>query len=146
MMCPLYHLPEPLAPLKELAYNLWWCWNPEAIALWRRLDPIQWEATYHNPVKMLGSISQERLEAKAHDEAFIANLTRVYEHFKAYMSDKQTWFAKNHGYNDKPVVAYYSAEFGLTESVRLYSGGLGMLAGDHLKSASDLGIPLVGIA
>ena len=138
-------LPAALAPLKELAYNLWWCWNPEAIALWRRLDPVQWEATYHNPVKMLGSISQERLEAKSRDEAFLANLTRVYEHFNAYMNDQQTWFAKNHGFNDKPVVAYYSAEFGLTESVRLYSGGLGMLAGDHLKSASDLGIPLVGI-
>lgn len=138
-------LPEPLAHLKELAYNIWWCWNPEAIALWRRLDPVQWEETYHNPVKMLGNISQERLEAKAKDEAFLANLERVYESFKQYMDDKQTWFAKNHGYNDKPVVAYYSAEFGLTESVRLYSGGLGMLAGDHLKSASDLGIPLVGI-
>jgi starch phosphorylase len=138
-------LPEALAPLKELANNIWWCWNPEAIALWRRLDPVQWEETYHNPVKMLGNISQERLEAKAHDEAFLANLERVYTSFKQYMSDKQTWFAKNHGYNDKPVVAYYSAEFGLTESVRLYSGGLGMLAGDHLKSASDLGIPLVGI-
>ncbi len=139
-------LPEPLAPLKDLAYNLWWCWNPEAIALWRRLDPVQWEETYHNPVKMLGAISQERLEAKARDEAFLANLQRVYESFQQYMNDHQTWYAKNHGgYNDKPVVAYYSAEFGLTESVRLYSGGLGMLAGDHLKSASDLGIPLVAV-
>lgn len=138
-------LPEPLAPLKELANNLWWCWNPEAIALWRRLDPAKWEETYHNPVKMLGNLSQERLEEKARDEAFLAFLGRVYESFKHYMNDHQTWFAKNHGYNDKPVVAYYSAEFGLTESVRLYSGGLGMLAGDHLKSASDLGIPLVGI-
>ncbi len=138
-------LPEALAPLKELAYNLWWCWNPEAIALWRRLDPIQWEETYHNPVKILGHMDQERLEAKARDEAFLANLARVYESFKAYMADQQTWFDKKHGHSDKPVVAYYSAEFGLTESVRLYSGGLGMLAGDHLKSASDLGIPLVGI-
>ncbi|HNX74982.1 MAG TPA: alpha-glucan family phosphorylase [Candidatus Rifleibacterium sp.] len=139
-------LPEPLAPLKDLAYNLWWCWNPEAIALWRRLDPVQWEATYHNPVKMLGAISQERLEAKARDEAFLANLHRVYESFNQYLNDHQTWYAKNHGgFMDKPVVAYYSAEFGLTESVRLYSGGLGMLAGDHLKSASDLGIPLVAV-
>lgn len=138
-------LPEALASLKELANNLWWCWNPEAIALWRRLDPVQWQESYHNPVKMLGIISQERLEEKAKDEAFLAFLGRVYESFKAYMSEQQTWFAKNHGHKDKPVVAYYSAEFGLTESVRLYSGGLGMLAGDHLKSASDLGIPLIGI-
>ncbi|GAB4274645.1 MAG: glycosyltransferase family 1 protein [Candidatus Rifleibacteriota bacterium] len=138
-------LPEPLAPLKDLSYNLWWCWNPEAIALWRRLDPVQWEETYHNPVKMLGVISQERLEAKAKDEAFLAHLARVNESFQDYMNDKQTWFAKKYGYQEKPAVAYYSAEFGLTESVRLYSGGLGMLAGDHLKSASDLGVPLVGI-
>ena len=136
-------LPEPLAHLKDLAYNLWWCWNPEAIALWRRLDPKQWEETYHNPVKMLGSISQERLEAKAKDEAFLANLQRVYESFTAYMNDTQTWFDVNHGSRAKAEVAYFSAEFGLTESVRLYSGGLGMLAGDHLKSASDLGVPLV---
>lgn len=138
-------LPEPLAPLKELAYNLWWCWNPEAIALWRRLDPIQWEESYHNPVKMLGSISQERLEAKAKDEAFLANLQRVYESFTEYMNSNQTWFDTNHGHRNKTVVAYFSAEFGLTESVRLYSGGLGMLAGDHLKSASDLGVPLAAV-
>ena len=138
-------LPEPLAHLKDLAYNLWWCWNPEAIALWRRLDPKQWEETYHNPVKMLGSISQERLEAKAKDEAFLANLQRVYESFTAYMNDNQTWFDTNHGSRAKAEVAYFSAEFGLTESVRLYSGGLGMLAGDHLKSASDLGVPLVAV-
>lgn len=138
-------LPESLAPLKELAYNLWWCWNPEAIALWRRLDPVQWDETYHNPVKMLGSISQERLEAKAKDEAFLANLQRVYESFTAYMKDSQTWYDTNHGHRAKPAVAYFSAEFGLNESVRLYSGGLGMLAGDHLKSASDLGVPLVAV-
>jgi starch phosphorylase len=138
-------LPEPLSPLKELAHNLWWCWNPEAIGLWRRLDPVQWEETYHNPVKMLGTISQERLEAKAKDEAFLAHLARVNESFQDYMNDEQTWFDKKHGHKDSPIVAYYSAEFGLTESVRLYSGGLGMLAGDHLKSASDLGIPLVAI-
>lgn len=139
-------LPKPLESLKEMAYNLWWCWNPEAIALWRRLDPVEWENTYHNPVKMLGNISQERLESKAKDEAFLANLQRVNESFKQYMNDKQTWFdKKGQECKNRPAVAYFSAEFGLTESVRLYSGGLGMLAGDHLKSASDLGIPLVAV-
>jgi len=138
-------LPESLVPLNELAHNLWWCWNPEAIALWRRLDPIQWEGTYHNPVKMLGTISQDRLEAKSKDEAFLAHLTRVYESFQEYMNNKRTWFDRNHGDRTTPMVAYFSAEFGLTESVRLYSGGLGMLAGDHLKSASDLGIPLIAV-
>ena len=138
-------LPESLLHLKELAYNLWWCWNPEAIALWRRLDPVLWDETYHNPVKILGTISQKRLEEKAKDDAFLANLERVYENFTDYMNEQQTWFDKKHGHRDVPVVAYFSAEFGLTESVRLYSGGLGMLAGDHLKSASDLGIPLVAV-
>lgn len=138
-------LPESLLHLKDLAYNLWWCWNPEAIALWRRLDPVLWDETYHNPVKILGTISQKRLEEKAKDDAFLANLERVYENFTDYMNEEQTWFDKKHGHRDVPVVAYFSAEFGLTESVRLYSGGLGMLAGDHLKSASDLGVPLVAV-
>ena len=138
-------LPESLAQLQELAHNLWWCWNPEAIALWRRLDPIKWEETYHNPVKMLGTISQERLTTKSQDEAFLAHLARVYESFQSYMNNYQTWFDQKHGDRSKPMVAYFSAEFGLTESIRLYSGGLGMLAGDHLKSASDLGIPLIAV-
>ncbi|MFA7146027.1 MAG: DUF3417 domain-containing protein, partial [Candidatus Riflebacteria bacterium] len=138
-------LPESLLHLKDLAYNLWWCWNPEAIALWRRLDPVLWDETYHNPVKILGTISQKRLEEKAKDDAFLANLERVYENFTDYMNEEQTWFDKKHGHRDVPAVAYFSAEFGLTESVRLYSGGLGMLAGDHLKSASDLGVPLVAV-
>ncbi len=94
---------------------------------------------------MLGIIDQQRLEAKSKDEAFLANLQRVYESFKDYMKSEHTWFDKKHGHRDVPIVAYFSAEFGLTESVRLYSGGLGMLAGDHLKSASDLGIPLVAV-
>lgn len=138
-------LPEPLSALKDIAYNLHWCWSPEAIALWRRLDPVEWQASYHNPVKMLGNIAQERLEAKSKDESFLASVARVKETFEAYLKDEQTWFDKKYGKQSEPVVAYFSAEFGLTESVRLYSGGLGMLAGDHLKSASDLGIPLVGI-
>jgi starch phosphorylase len=138
-------LPKSLLPLKELAYNLWWCWNPEAIALWRRLDPTLWEETYHNPVKLLGNIDQSRLDEKSKDDAFLASLDRVYRAFTAYIKEEQTWFDKKHGKRESPIVAYFSAEFGLTESVRLYSGGLGMLAGDHLKSASDLGIPLVGV-
>lgn len=138
-------LPEPLKKLEELAYNLWWCWNPEAIALFRRLDPISWETCYHNPILMLGTISQERLESKAQDDGFLAHLERCYNAFKEYMNDKQTWYAKTYGYSDKPLIAYFSMEFGINECMPLYSGGLGMLAGDHLKSSSDLGIPLVGV-
>ena len=138
-------LPESLTRLFDLAHNIWWCWNHEAISLWRRLDPVNWEATYHNPVKMLGVISQQRLLDKTQDDGFLSHLDRTWEAFQAYMADRQTWYAKTHGYSERPLVAYYSMEFGLHESIRLYSGGLGMLAGDHLKSASDLGIPLVGV-
>ncbi len=138
-------LPESLKPLEAMAYNLWWCWNPEATSLWRRMAPEAWEETYHNPVKMLGSISQELIEERAADPAFMANVNRVYADFQNYMDDDHTWYAKKYGKSEQPAVAYFSAEFGLTESVRLYSGGLGMLAGDHLKSASDLGVPLVAV-
>ncbi len=138
-------LPGPLARLKDLANNLWWCWNPEAIGLFRRLDPDQWEKTYHNPVKMLGTVTQERLQAKAQDDGFLAHLERCWDAFQSYLWDRQTWYAKTYGYSDKPLIAYFSAEFGINESLPLYSGGLGMLAGDHLKSASDLGLPLVGV-
>lgn len=138
-------LPEALTKLKELAFNFWWTWNPEAIDLFRRLDPVVWESTYHSPVKMLGVISQGRLQAKADDDGFLAHLERVYAQFADYKTTQHTWYAKKYGFTEKPVVAYFSAEFGLAESLPVYSGGLGMLAGDHLKSASDLGIPLVGI-
>jgi len=138
-------LPESLSKLKDLAFNVWWCWNPEAVALFRRLDPVEWEASYHNPVKMLGSISQERFESKAQDDGFLAHLERTWNTFQEYMQDKHTWYAKKYGYSDRPILSYFSAEFGLHESLPLYSGGLGMLAGDHLKSASDLGLPLAGV-
>ncbi|MBF0408996.1 MAG: alpha-glucan family phosphorylase [Candidatus Riflebacteria bacterium] len=138
-------LPEKLARLKEIAFNLWWCWNPDALQLFRRLDTVAWENCYHNPVKMLGNIPQEKLEAFSNDEGFLAQLDRVYTAFRHYMNDKQTWYSKKYGFSEKPVIAYFSAEFGIAESVPIYSGGLGMLAGDHLKSASDLGLPLVGI-
>jgi starch phosphorylase len=131
--------------LKELAYNMWWCWNPEAIDLFRRLDPLVWDLTYHNPVKMLGTISQERLASKAEDDGFLAHLERVCVAFDDYINTGHTWFNKKHGPSEKTMVAYFSAEYGWAESLPLYSGGLGMLAGDHIKSASDLGVPLVGV-
>ncbi|MBF0543146.1 MAG: alpha-glucan family phosphorylase [Candidatus Riflebacteria bacterium] len=138
-------LPEKLKRLKDIASNLWWCWNPEALQLFRRLDPLEWEHTYHNPIKMFGNIPQEALEEKARDEGFIAQLNRVWESLNEYTENEQTWFAKKYGRSEKPIIAYFSAEFGIAESIPIYSGGLGMLAGDHLKSASDLGVPLVGV-
>lgn len=140
-------LPEELKNLAELAYNLYGTWDHQVIDIFRRLDADLWEKTYHNPVLMLGTIKQERLLQMSKDESFIAFMDRVYDKFKGHLS-QNTWFQKHYG-NDKEVstacVAYFSAEFGLTESLPIYSGGLGVLAGDHLKAASELGLPLVGV-
>ncbi|MBM4169184.1 MAG: glycosyltransferase family 1 protein [Ignavibacteria bacterium] len=138
-------LPPELERLREIAYNLVWVWDVELIALFMRLDLDLWEETRHNPVRMLGMIKQERLNTLARDDAFLAQLERAWERFKDYVDNAKTWYAKNHSIEASPLVAYCSAEFGLTECIPNYSGGLGVLSGDHLKSASDLGIPLVGV-
>ncbi len=137
-------LPELLEPLRQLAYNLWWTWNPPATDLFRRLDTDLWRRTGHNPVALLWQIDQERLEQVARDDGYIAQLCRVMDNFYVYMNSR-TWFGDQHPRVQQKTVAYFSAEFGLHESMPVYSGGLGVLAGDHLKSASDLGIPLVGV-
>jgi len=133
-------LPEALTRLQELAHNLWWCWNHEAIDLFRRLDHARWEEVEHNPVRLLGVIPQERLETAAADEGFLNQMRRVLESFDGYRERKVA-----PEFETQPIVAYFAAEFGLTECMPLYSGGLAVLAGDHLKSASDLGLPLVGV-
>jgi starch phosphorylase len=137
-------LPDELMPLVELAHNLWWCWHGDALELFRRMDPTGWEACYHNPVAMLGQIPQECLVALAKDDGFIAHLQRVSRDLKAYLT-KPGWWRKTYGDGHAPQVAYFCAEFGLSECVPIYSGGLGVLAGDHLKSASELDLPLVAI-
>ncbi|MBI4605128.1 MAG: alpha-glucan family phosphorylase [Planctomycetes bacterium] len=137
-------VPESLSSLRRLAYNLWWCWNPEAIQLFRRLDPDLWEETYHNPVKMLGLVSQERLYDMASDAGFKAHLNRCVSLLERYLAEDR-WHQRIASPGAKESIAYFSLEFGLTESMPIYSGGLGILAGDHLKSASDLGIPLVAV-
>lgn len=136
-------IPPRLAALERLARNVWWSWNPDAIALFRRLDEDLYSATGHNPVKLIGSIDQGRLDEVAEDTGFLAHMDRVADAFDHYMTSK-TWFAE-HFPDSKTKVAYFSAEFGLHESLPIYSGGLGILAGDHLKSASELGIPLIGV-
>ena len=141
-------LPEPLTRLRELAYNLRWSWDHDTISLFRRLDRDLWEKTEHNPARLLGAVSQERLLSLASDPGFLNQLDDVYTEFRRYMDDGG-WFAREYGAesgNDPSLrIAYFSAEFGITECLPIYSGGLGVLAGDHLKSASDLGLPLVGI-
>ena len=137
-------LPAPIEGLSRLAHNLCWSWSHQTIDLFRRLDNDLWESCGHNPVAMLGRVDQSRLERAAKDDAFLAHLERVTEALDTYLSG-DTWFARQHGKDNVPLVAYFSAEFGLTESLSIFAGGLGILAGDHLKSSSDLGIPLVGV-
>lgn len=138
-------LPPELERLRDVAFNLRWSWNHEAIQLFRRLDDDLWERTGHNPVLMLGSISQTALDSAAADPAFLAHLDRVWRDFEAYLQNESTWFQHEHGNLPSPLVAYFSAEFGITECLSIFAGGLGILAGDHLKSASDLGVNLVAV-
>src|SRR5580700_6952344 len=133
-------LPQPLAPLLELSRNLWWVWDIDATELFRRLDRKLWEDVYHNPVKLLGSIDPKKLANAAADSGYLAHQKRVYDNFRHDM-DRAGWFKTTYPQHDKLQVAYFSAEFGLHESLPIYSGGLGVLAGDHLKSASELCIP-----
>jgi starch phosphorylase len=137
-------IPEPLRPLLELANNLWWVWQPDATELFRRLDRKLWEEVHHNPVKLLGSLPQETLRRFAADEGYLAHMKRVHAQFKQHLSEKG-WFQEHQAGKTTVQVAYFSAEFGLHESLPVYSGGLGVLAGDHLKSASEIGLPLVGV-
>ncbi|MGE5619681.1 MAG: alpha-glucan family phosphorylase [Sphingomonadaceae bacterium] len=138
-------LPPRLERLRELAYNLRWSWDYETLELFRRLDLNVWEASGHNPVRMLGMLRQETLQEAANDDSFLSHLGRVADLFDEYMNSKKTWFRRNQGGAEEFSVAYFSMEFGISESLPNYSGGLGVLAGDHLKSASDLGVPLTGV-
>ncbi len=138
-------LPPALECLRELAYNLRWTWDHESVNLFRRLDRDLWESTGHNPVLMLGTISQERLDEAAADDGFLVHLNRIYDKLCEYVKGENTWYSKRFRKGGNDTVAYFSAEFGLTESLPIYSGGLGILAGDHIKSASELGLPLIGV-
>ncbi len=137
-------LPPGLRPLREIAYNLYWCWNQQAIQLLRRIDTKLWEDSGHNPVRLLSMIPQQKLDKLEKDSSFRSHLDSVYRDLQVYM-ESDSWFGEQHFKTDRREIAYFSAEFGFTESLPIYSGGLGVLAGDHLKSASDLGVPLVGV-
>ncbi|HOU54071.1 MAG TPA: alpha-glucan family phosphorylase [Myxococcota bacterium] len=137
-------LPGPLEPLWNLANNLWYSWNWDAIQLFIRVDPVLWEECHQNPVAMLGRIPQAHLEELARDESFVATLNRVHERFQRDLA-MPGWFQRQHGPEKDLLVAYFSTEYGLDAGLPIYSGGLGVLSGDHLKTASDLGLPLVGI-
>src|SRR6266487_2065637 len=136
-------IPQRITRLRELAYNLWWSWHPEAQDLYRQIDPVLWEQDYHNPVNFLRDIRQRRLDAAAASETYMQQYDQVMGEFDRYMSASDTWFARAYPAARDETIAYFSAEFGLHESLPIYSGGLGILAGDHVKSASDLGMPMV---
>jgi starch phosphorylase len=136
-------IPQPLAFLETLSRNLWWCWNLDAIELFRRIDPRLWERAGRNPILFATLISQERIEALAEDEAFLAHQERVRQAFQREVLEHKAESAVSFGKDVR--IAYFSMEFGIHESLPLFSGGLGVLAGDHLKAASDQGLPLVGI-
>jgi len=138
------NIPQELLPLVDLARNLWFSWNWDAVQLFIRLNPQLWERSYQNPVLMLGSLTQAELEAAARDESFVTNLRHVHENFTRYLKTPG-WFRETHGGEKDFLAAYFSCEFGIDEGLPIYSGGLGLLSGDHLKSASDLGLPLVGV-
>lgn len=133
-----------ITSLNKLSRNLWWSWDTEAKQLFEELSPLLWERNNHNPVELLRHISNDELQARCQFE-YGDKIDQVYARYTAYLNDKNTWAANNAPELVKDPVAYFSAEFGIHESVRIYSGGLGVLAGDHLKSASDLGINFIGI-
>jgi starch phosphorylase len=138
-------LPDALEPLREMTFNLWWTWEPSARRLFRHLDPELWDRTNHNPVRMLQLSRQARLEEVSQDKTFLRELKQVYDAFKQYLERQDTYGKTGAGAAIKKPVAYFSAEFGFHESIPNYSGGLGILAGDHCKSASDLDLNFVAI-
>ena len=138
-------LPKRIEKLAEIANNLWWSWNTEFLRLFQKIDRDLWEESSKNPVKFLKNVSQERLEKASKDILFLKEYDKVVEDFDDYMNSKNTWFSNKYPENKKDLIAYFSAEYGLDETIPIYSGGLGILSGDHLKSASDLGIPLVAV-
>ncbi|WP_022849802.1 alpha-glucan family phosphorylase [Limisalsivibrio acetivorans] len=138
--------PEELRPLEDMAYNLWWCWNHDARELFKTINPDAWEKSKHNPMTVLGSLTRDDYEKLKQDPVFMSRLEEQYRLFQEYMSLPKWFEQKYKEHKDEDMlVAYFSAEYGIHESVKLYSGGLGVLSGDHCKSASDLGIPFVAV-
>lgn len=146
---PIPALPQSIARLADLSQNLWWSWRLDARRLFESIDPVLWSLSNHNPVHVLMHVGDARLTALAADPAFLREYAAVMKAYDEYRGKPETWYATQHQAQAtaKPpfVVGYFSAEFGFHNSIPIYSGGLGILAGDHCKEASDLGIPLVGI-
>ena len=140
-----FDLPKRLSRLSELAYNLWWTWKPQAVRAFSRIDGDLWERIGHNPIPFLRQVGRSRLNRAARNKEYVALYDEVFDDFDSYMNETETWTSLAHPELDRHPVAYFSMEFGLHETLPIYSGGLGVLAGDHLKESSDLGLPLVGV-
>ncbi|CAG7649382.1 alpha-glucan family phosphorylase [Paenibacillus allorhizosphaerae] len=140
----LRELPPSIGRLGELAYNLWFSWSDQAKSLFARIDPLLWDQYVHNPVRLLAEIDASKLQQIAADESFVQQYDAVIRQWDEYLQ-APSWFEETYPQHKQQAIAYFSAEFGFHESLPIYSGGLGVLAGDHCKSASDLGVPLVGI-
>ena len=139
-------LPKRIERLNDLAYNIWWSWHPEAVSLFSKIDPVLWNVELHDPVAFLQNVSRANLNQVANDKQYLAIYDRVVEDFDQYMLSEGTWYQTHYPDMDpKKSIAYLSFEFGLHESIPAYAGGLGILAGDHLKEASDMGLPLAAI-
>ena len=140
-----FNLPRRITRISELAYNLWWVWNQDAQRLFAQIDHYLWEKVYHNPVAFLRHVDRPNLNAVTNDRYYLELYDQVMRQFDQYMSGQDTWYDKNKPTGENQLVAYFSFEFGLHESLPVYAGGLGILSGDHLKEASDMNLPLVGI-
>ena len=138
-------LPKKIEKLSVISNNLWWSWNTEFLKLFKKIDIDLWENIGKNPVKFLKQVDQEKLEAIAENSEFLKEYNKNVKNFEDYMNSKNTWFNKTYPENKNDLIAYFSAEYGLDEILPIYSGGLGILSGDHLKSSSDLGLPLVAV-
>jgi glycogen phosphorylase len=140
-----FRLPRRIQRLGELAYNLWWVWNPEAQGLYSFIDKSLWENVFHNPVEFLHQVDRPRLNAVTNDRYYLELYERVMNNFDRYMRAEDTWFQRTYPDLKSKQIAYFSFEFGLHECLPVYAGGLGVLSGDHMKEASNLGMPLVGV-
>jgi len=140
-----FSLPRRIIRLGELAYNLWWTWKPEVQRLYKQIDSDLWERTSHNPIQFLRKVERAKLNAVTHDSFYLDFYDSSLKAFDQYLDEKDTWYQVNHGHIAKETIAYFSSEFGLHETLPIYAGGLGVLSGDHLKEASDLGLPLVAM-
>jgi starch phosphorylase len=149
VVCEVRAVGQIVAPvqqrLSDIAQNLWWTWDAESTSLFRALDPVLWRECDHNPLEMLRRMPVEHVETRVAQHALYGRISQAHRRLQEYLRTQETWGARHASVLNARPVAYFSAEFGLHESIPIYSGGLGILAGDHLKSASDLGVPLIGV-